>query len=293
MSENGSEVIVTILGCGSSGGVPRVGQGWGRCDPANPRNRRRRCSILVQKFPGQQAAGGAPGAFSGPDASDGLGPTNILIDTSPDLREQLLDAECDRVDAILLTHSHADHTHGIDDVRPLVIEWRKRIDVWMDDFTSAAMRERFAYIFQTPPGSQYPPLLNARQLVHGQPCDVEGSGGTLEAIPFRLDHGDIEALGFRFGGIAYTPDLVDIPDESVAHLEGLDVWIVDALRYRPHPSHFCLEQTLDWIARLKPKRAVLTNLHTDLDYAHLAAELPDGVVPAYDGMRIYADLGRT
>jgi len=285
MSPGASELVVTILGCGSSGGVPRVGQGWGRCDPSNPRNRRRRCSILVQKF--APPAGGGVGRFSGPDSSDNAGPTTVLVDMSPDLREQLIDAQCEDLDAILLTHSHADHTHGIDDVRPLVIKHRKRIQARMDAYTSELMQTRFGYIFRTPPGSQYPPLLDLVEIAHGAISDVAGAGGVIEAMPFRLNHGDIEALGVRFGSLAYTPDVVDIPDESIRFLEDLDVWIIDALRYRPHPSHFNLEQALDWIKRMKPKRAVLTNLHTDLDFEQVKSELPEGVEPAYDGMRIH------
>ena len=258
---------VVILGCGSSGGVPRVGGEWGACDPANPKNRRRRCSILVER--------------AGPD-----GVTTALVDTSPDLRDQLLDAGVKRIDGVLVTHSHADHTHGIDDLRPLVISQRQRIDFHMDDPTAEALRARFGYVFETPPGSQYPPLLNALRLEHGVAARIEGPGGPLEAIPFRLAHGDMDALGFRIGAMAYSPDVIDIPPESVPFLEGLDLWIVDALRYTRHPSHFSLEEALSWIARLKPRQAVLTNLHTDLDYDRLLSELPPHVTPAYDGLRL-------
>ncbi len=258
---------VVILGCGSSGGVPRVGGEWGACDPSNPRNRRRRCSILVER--------------AGPE-----GVTTVLVDLSPDLREQLLDAGTTRLDGVLMTHSHADHSHGIDDVRPLVIKMRRRIDVHMDEETEAAMRSRFGYIFETPPGSNYPPLMDARRITHGAPVSIDGPGGAVTATPFRLNHGDMDSLGFRFGEMAYTPDVIDIPSESVGFLEGLDLWIIDALRYTRHPSHFNLEQALGWIARMKPRRAILTNLHTDLDYNALSAELPEGVAAAYDGMRI-------
>jgi phosphoribosyl 1,2-cyclic phosphate phosphodiesterase len=263
---------ITILGCGSSGGVPRVGQGWGACDPKNSRNRRRRCSIFLRKS----------------DTARSPSPTQVLIDMSPDLRDQLLAIDVRRLDAILLTHPHADHTHGIDDVRPLVIEARKMIDVHMDAATSTVVRGAFQYIFESPPGSGYPPLLNDRRLDPGAPFSVEGPGGPLEGLPFRLRHGEIDALGFRFGDVAYTPDLNAIPDESVAALEGLDLWIVDALRYTRHPSHFSLEETLGWIERLRPRRALLTNLHTDLDFEILKTKLPPGVEPAYDGMVIGA-----
>lgn len=260
-------LAVTILGCGSSGGVPRVGNDWGACDPAEPKNRRRRCSILLER--------------TGPG-----GPTTVLVDTSPDLREQLLASSVDRLDGILVTHSHADHVHGIDDVRPLVIKMRRRIDIHMDEFTAGLVRTRFGYIFETPAGSNYPPLLNDRRLTHGVPARLEGPGGTIEALPFRLEHGDIDALGFRIGGMAYTPDVNGIPAESVGFLENLDVWIIDALRYTRHPSHFSLGEALAWIARMKPRRAILTNLHNDLDYRRLHGEVPDGVEIAFDGLQL-------
>ena len=259
-------VTITILGCGSSGGVPRVGQGWGACDPANAKNRRRRCSIMVDKT----AEAGAR--------------TRVLVDTSPDLRQQLLDLDVDHIDAILMTHPHADHTNGIDDVRPLVIKARNRIAMHMDESTAAVVRKTFSYIFETPSGSNYPPLLDERRVVRGKPILLEGPGGAIEAVPFVVHHGEIDALGYRFGATAYTPDLNAIPDQSVSYLEGLDLWIVDALRYTRHPSHFSLQETLGWIARLRPRRAVLTNLHTDMDFEVLRADLPVGIEPAYDGM---------
>ena len=263
-------LAITILGCGSSGGVPRVGQGWGACDPANPRNRRRRCSILLDR--------------AGPDGAR----TRVLVDTSPDMRQQLLDLDIDRLDAILLTHSHADHTHGIDDVRPLVIKASRRIAMHMDAATAGRVRRTFAYIFDTWPGSNYPPLLDDSRLVPGTAVALDGPGGSIEAMPFMVHHGEIDALGFRFGATAYTPDLNAIPDESVAFLEGLDTWIVDALRYTRHPSHFSLDETLRWIDRLKPRRAILTNLHTDLDFETLRRDLPAGIEPAFDGMVVPA-----
>lgn len=258
---------ITILGCGSSGGVPRVGGDWGACDRSNPKNRRRRCSILVERIKG--------------DAR-----TVALVDTSPDLREQMLDADVQRLDGILMTHAHADHTHGVDDVRPLVIRMRKRIDIHMDEPTASALRHKFSYVFETPPGSQYPPLLTEKRLTPGAPTSIDGPGGAIEALPFRLEHGDVDALGFRFGDVAYSPDLNRVPEESLDALAGLDLWIIDALRYTPHPSHLSLGEALELIRRMKPRRAILTNLHTDLDFERLRAELPAHVEPAYDGMRI-------
>jgi phosphoribosyl 1,2-cyclic phosphate phosphodiesterase len=263
-------LTVTILGCGSSGGVPRPALGWGACDPKNPKNRRRRCSLLVER---RNREGGC---------------TRVLIDTSPDLREQLLDAEVDWLDAVLFTHEHADHTHGIDDLRSLVIHRHRRLDVYLDEPTSNVIRRRFEYCFVTPPGSSYPPILNEHRLVPGHAVTIEGEGGAITALPFLQDHGDIVSLGFRFGGLAYSTDLVGLPPASVAALAGIDIWIVDALRYKPHPSHFSLEQTLAWIERIKPKHAILTNMHSDLDYAELKAKLPASIEPAYDGMRISA-----
>jgi phosphoribosyl 1,2-cyclic phosphate phosphodiesterase len=258
---------LTILGCGSSGGVPRVAQGWGACDPANPRNRRRRCSILIEQ-------------------SEGQGATTVLVDTSPDLREQLLGAGVTRLDGVLMTHSHADHTHGIDDVRPLFIASRRRIDVHMDEATSKVVRRAFPYLFETSAGSLYPALLNEKRLTRGEICAIEGPGGVIEAMPFELPHGEINALGFRFGDLAYTPDLNAVGDESLRFVENLDMWIIDALRYKPHPSHLSLDEALAWIDRMRPRRAIVTNLHTDLDYEDLRRRLPENVEPAYDGMRI-------
>ena len=256
---------VTILGCGSSGGVPRVGQGWGDCDPNEPRNRRRRCSVLIE----QQTEAGK---------------TIVLVDTSPDLREQLIDAGVMRLDGVVYTHDHADHTHGIDDIRPLMLTGRRRVEAFMDEPTAAGILKRFGYIFRTPEGSQYPPILAERRIERGELFGVGGDGGTMEILPFRLVHGDIDALGLRVGAMAYTPDVNAIPEEALDHLAGLDLWIIDALRIKPHPSHFHLEESLGWIERMKPKRAVLTNLHNDLDYATLARRLPDHIRPAHDGM---------
>jgi phosphoribosyl 1,2-cyclic phosphate phosphodiesterase len=257
---------ITILGCGSSGGVPRPALGWGACDPNNPKNRRRRTSLLVEQ--------GERGRM-----------TRVLVDTSPDLREQLIEAEVDWLDAVLYSHEHADHTHGIDDLRALVIHRRRLIDVYMDESTARAMHPRFGYCFVTPPGSEYPPILKEHRLAAGVPVQIHGQGGSIDVLPYLQEHGEITSLGFRFGDLAYSADLKNLPPASVAALEGLETWVVDALRYAPHPSHFSLEEALAWIERLKPTRAVLTNLHSDLDYDELRRKLPAGVEPAYDGMQ--------
>jgi phosphoribosyl 1,2-cyclic phosphate phosphodiesterase len=257
----------TILGCGSSMGVPRVALGWGNCDPTNPKNRRRRCSLLVQRENGAER-------------------TSVLVDTSPDLREQLLAADVHALDAVLYTHSHADHTHGIDDLRPLFIAARKRVNVYLDDLTASEVRKKFGYCFETPLGSEYPAIVQPHRAVAGEPIIVSGAGGAITVLPVLQEHGDMPSLGYRFGGLGYSCDLNGLPDASLEAFSGLDVWILDALRYAPHPSHFALDDALYWIERLKPKRAILTNLHSDLDYEVLRAKLPPHVEPAYDGLTL-------
>ena len=257
----------TILGCGSSMGVPRPALGWGACDPNNPKNRRRRTSFLVER-------------------RQGAGVTRVMIDTSPDLREQLLDANVDWLDAVLFSHGHADHTHGIDDLRPLFVNRRRRLDCYLDEQTSNDVMGRFRYCFEKPPGSEYPPILTEHRIAAGQPLTIAGQGGPIEVLPILQKHGEIPSLGFRFGSLAYCCDLVGFPDESLPALDGLDVWILDALRYTPHPSHFSLADALAWIERIKPGRAILTNLHSDLDYEALRGQLPPGVEPAYDGLQV-------
>jgi phosphoribosyl 1,2-cyclic phosphate phosphodiesterase len=256
---------ITILGCGSSTGVPRVGNDWGACNPANPKNRRRRCSILVERI----AAGGC---------------TTVLIDTSPDLREQLLAAGVKRLDGVIYTHDHADHTHGIDDLRMLCYAQRRLVDIWADARTLAILRQRFDYCFETPPGSSYPAIVKAHSIDNLAPVHISGPGGDLTFQPFRQIHGDIDTLGLRVGGVAYSCDLNDLPPEALTHLQGLDLWILNTLRYTPHPSHLTLTKALHWIERMTPRLSVLTHLHIDIDYDEIAAILPSQVVPAFDGM---------
>ena len=260
----------TILGCGSSGGVPRIGGYWGDCDPANPKNRRRRCSLLVQRM-GQG------------------GTTNVLIDTSPDMRQQLLDADVGHLNGVLYTHEHADHIHGIDDLRVAAINARERVNVWADQRTYDHLMRRFSYCFVQPEDSAYPPICDINLITPPSDVSVNGPGGHISARPFDQTHGTINSLGYRIGSVAYSSDLNDLPDESIGALANLDVWIVDALRRTPHPSHFSLEETLHWLERINPKRAILTNMHVDMDYDTLRAELPEHVEPAYDGMRIRLD----
>jgi phosphoribosyl 1,2-cyclic phosphate phosphodiesterase len=257
----------TILGCGSSMGVPRPALGWGACDPNNPKNRRRRTSLLVER--------------AGPN-----GATRVLVDTSPDLREQMLDADVQWLDGVLMTHEHADHCHGIDDLRALFVKKRRRLDMYMTEATAAVIRARFGYCFATPPGSEYPPIANEQRIAPGTAVTIDGEGGPITALPILQQHGDIASLGFRFGNFAYSCDLNGLPPESANALAGLEVWVVDALRYQPHPSHFSLADALAWIERIKPRRAILTNLHSDLDYETLRAQLPPHVEPAYDGIGV-------
>lgn len=260
-----AELVFTILGCGSSGGVPRVGGLWGDCDPTNPKNIRRRCSLLVERIT---------------DA----GKTQVLIDTSPDMRQQLLDAQVTNLDAVVFTHGHADHVHGIDDVRPIVFARGSRMPVWADEPTQKRLLDSFGYAFIQAKGSLYPPILDMKT-IDGDVV-VDGAGGQITLTPFLVGHGSIDALGFRVGGLAYLPDVAEIYDDAWPVLENLDIWIVDALRRDPHHTHAHLDRTLDWIARVSPKHAVLTDMHIDLDYETLKAETPDHVEPAFDGMQL-------
>ena len=257
---------VTILGCGGSGGVPYAdgtpGGDWGACDPGNPKNRRRRVSILVEQ-----------------------GATCLLVDTSPDLREQLLDAKVTRLDAVLFTHAHADHCHGLDDLRPLTNRRRTQIDAYMDRATQDSLTARFAYAFVSScePGSLYPPLFN------DQVIDGPLSLGGIEITAFVQGHGDGTSLGYRFGPVAYSTDVVSLDEAAFAALAGVQLWIVDCLRERPHPTHSHLAQTLDWIGRVGPARALLTHMNHQIDYEELKSRCPPGVEPAYDGMVVEVD----
>jgi phosphoribosyl 1,2-cyclic phosphate phosphodiesterase len=269
---------VRILGCGSSGGVPRLGGGpdgapfWGACDPANPKNRRSRCSILVRR-------------------KSSAGETRVLIDTSPDLREQLLAARIGRLDGVLMTHDHADQAHGMDDLRVVAMNRGSRLDMWCDRAGWAGLMQKFGYCFRTPPGSDYPAILNAHELAEPfAPFQIAGTGGTLPVLAFGQRHGRIRSLGYRIGPLAYSPDVDGLDEAAFAALAGVECWIVDALRYKPHPSHAHLARTLEWIEKVKPERAVITNMHVDLDYETLKRELPVGVEPAYDGMAVAFDL---
>lgn len=264
-----AELRFTILGCGSSGGVPRLGGHWGDCDPLDPKNARRRCSMLIERI-GEH------------------GTTRVLIDTSPDLRSQLLDAGIGTLDAVVYTHSHADHVHGIDDLRMVVFNKRERLPVWADGATQNDLLSRFGYAFVQPHGSPYPPILNLFTI--DGTFTVEGAGGPISLTPFEIEHGSIDALGFRIGPLAYLPDVSAMTDEAWDAIKGAECWILDALRRTPHPSHSHLENSLEWIAKSQIPRAILTNMHIDLDYETVLHETPDHIEPAFDGMQISYDV---
>lgn len=253
----------TILGCGTSAGVPRIGNDWGSCDPQNVKNRRTRVSILVQSET-----------------------TTILVDTSPDLREQLLAAGVIAIDAVLWTHDHADHCHGIDDLRQVYHHrvYQGRHDEPIDGYASAPamklLKQRFAYAFEGRDGY--------RQIVSGHDLCEEFSMGDIAIRCVNMSHGSIWSTGFRFEhngrSIGYATDFHEVTEAMVDLFAGVDVWIVDALREKPHPTHPHLAMTLGAIERITPERAYLTHMDNSMDYARLCAILPPAVRPAYDGL---------
>jgi len=263
---------ITILGSGSSGGVPRADGEWGACDPSEPRNARSRCSMLARRR-----------------RDDGGEETTVLVDTSPDMRLQTAAAGVKRLDAVLYTHEHADQANGMDDLRAFYLKNRSRTPCYMDARTRAQLGARFGYIFRGEGG--YPAICDIVDLPPlGEAFAIEGPSGAVPVTTFDQDHGNIRTVGYRFGDVAYSSDVVALPEASFDALAGVRVWIVDALRYRAHPTHASVEMALEWIARVRPERAILTNLHIDLDYAELSARLPAGVEPAFDGMVIETDL---
>ena len=263
---------ITILGSGSSGGVPRADGNWGVCDPSDPRNRRTRCSMMIRR----------PSA-EGPERW-----TTVVVDASPEFRLQTAAAGARRLDALLMTHDHADQAHGIDDIRAFAQRQRARIPCHADAATDATLRQRFGYIFSGEKG--YPAIADLVAIPpHGAAWEVDGPSGAVPVTTFDQDHGGMRSVGYRFGPIAYSSDVVELDDAAFRAMAGVEVWIVDALRYTPHPTHAHVERTLGWIERLRPARAILTNLHIDLDYRELSARLPAGTEPAFDGMRIEFD----
>ena len=264
-----------ILGCGSSGGVPRIGGDWGVCDPNEPKNGRTRCSVLIQKW-------------EGGDEPDPKTCTSVLIDTSPDLRVQLLREDIRRLDAVFYTHDHADQSHGIDDLRAIAYRMRKQIPTYMDEHTKVHVFQRFKYCFEMPEGRVHPPILAMQDLISdGSKTTIDGPGGTISVETLEVSHGPTPSLGFLIDGkLAYSPDVWGVSDDVLERLNGIDVWIVDALRYSPHPTHAHADKSLSWLAKAQVKSAVLTNLHIDMDYMTLREQLPPIIEPAYDGMRV-------
>lgn len=251
---------VTILGCGGSGGVPMIGNVWGDCDPNEPRNRRRRVSILVEE-----------------------GDTRLLVDTSPDLREQFLDAGIDRLTAVVLTHAHADHVHGIDDLRTVNFLMQAPLPLFATPETLEEVGRRFGYALKPPsaPPTFYRPVLTPTPIV-GDRFSV----GAIEARCFEQDHGYGTTLGLRFGPVAYSTDVVRLSEHAFDTLRGVDTWIVDCLRPTPHPTHAHFDRVLEWVAKLRPRRTVLTHMGHHMDYRSVAARCPPGVEPAHDGMTL-------
>ena len=255
---------VTVLGSGSSGGTPQAGTGWGKCDPTNPKNRRRRPSILVK-----------------------TDETSILVDTSPDLREQLLDADVTHLDAVLFTHAHADHLHGIDDLRGINRAMKTTIDAYADEDTLEAIYQRFGYVFAPLPKnatSIFKPLLVPHALKDRDTFQI----GDIPITGFIQSHGFSQTMGFRIGNVGYTTDVVELPDHAFEILAGIDVWIIGTLIDRPHPTHADVDKALVWIDRVGPKKGYLTHLSQGLDHAELEAYLPAHVEPTYDGLIIEA-----
>jgi phosphoribosyl 1,2-cyclic phosphate phosphodiesterase len=253
---------VTILGCGGSGGVPLIGCKCPVCTSSDSRNKRTRVSIVVAE-----------------------GDTCILVDTSPDLRQQFLANGLSKVDAVFLTHSHADHLHGIDDLRSVNFHRNAPLDIWSDKQTLSEATRRFGYAFNPPrhvDGVWYAPSLRPREMTG--PVTI----GPVTVVPFHQEHGGDRdpTLGLRFGKFAYSTDVKVMPEEAFAVLAGVEVWVVDCLQERVNIAHSDLAQTLAWIDRLKPKRAILTHMNHTVDYATWKARLPAGVEPAYDGMTI-------
>ena len=263
---------VTILGCGSSGGVPRVGNDWGVCDPKEPKNRRTRCSLLVEQWEGGKE----------PPNED---KTVILIDTSPDVREQLLKAKVTHIDAVLYTHDHADQSHGIDDLRAIAYRMRKQIPVFMDAPTKDNLFNRFRYCFEMPEGRVHPPILDLQPSFKASDhVSISGSGGDIDIDVLGLSHGPVPSSGFKFNNqLSYTPDVWDIDDDMLDLISGSKIWIVDALRYNPSPTHAHVDKSLMWQARIAVPNIILTNLHVDMDYAILSKELMSSQSLAYDG----------
>lgn len=265
--------VFTVLGCSSSPGVPRPTGDWGACDPKNPKNRRRRASLLIEQF----AANG--------------GKTTIVVDTGPDFREQMISANVTNIDGVIYTHSHADHTHGIDDLRTFALDGRRKIDIYLDAPTLHHLQTSFGYVIISPENSNYPPIVQTNLISDlTENLLISGEGGTIEIELIDQIHGNIRSIGLRIGDFAYCSDVNQFPSESIARLQGLDTLIIDATLMTPHISHFSLDQAIGWVEKLAAKNAITTHMHTPLDYDTVMAYTPDNMQPAYDGMQITQTL---
>jgi phosphoribosyl 1,2-cyclic phosphate phosphodiesterase len=254
---------VTVLGCGASAGVPIIGNIWGNCDPKNPKNRRRRSSIFIE-----------------------YDDTKLLVDTSPDMREQLIDTGISTFDAIFYTHEHADHTHGIDDLRLIYyLNNQKSIPVYTDQRCMNELHQRFPYLFGIGNNAATPEDFNAflePHIISTDPFTIKD----IPMIPFIQDHGTITSLGFRIEDFAYSTDAVNLDETAFEKLKGIKVWVVDCLRMTPSKVHAHLDKTLEWIDRVNPEQAYFTQMSADLDYDKLCQILPSHIRPAYDGLTL-------
>jgi phosphoribosyl 1,2-cyclic phosphate phosphodiesterase len=261
---NNETIKITILGCGASAGVPRPNLDWGDCDSTEPKNRRRRASILIEQYD-----------------------STIVVDTGADFCHQMIDAKVTKLDAVIYTHMHADHTNGIDDLRSYFLNQNKRIPVYSDQNTLSYLQQTFAYCFKTPSGSNYPPILEANEIMAGTKFSIQGKGGDIEILPILQQHGNINSLGLRIGDVAYCTDVSAINNEIISNLQNLKYLIIGALQYKPHISHLSVSQALDFIAEVKPEKAYFTHMHNKLDYNKLKDSLPNNIEPAYDGLTLF------
>lgn len=265
--------VFTVLGCSSSPGVPRPSGDWGACDPQNPKNRRRRASLLIEQF------------------ADNGEKTTVVVDTGPDFREQMISAEVTCIDGVLYTHAHADHIHGIDDLRTFALDGRKKIDIYLNAPTLAHLKSSFGYVIASPKNSNYPPIVETNLLSDlNKKLYISGSGGTIEIELIDQIHGNIRSIGLRIGDFAYCCDVNAFPQESIEKLLGLKTLIIDATLMTPHVSHFSLDQAIEWVEKLGAQNAITTHMHTPLDYDAVMAYTPQNMQPAYDGMQIVQEL---
>tara|TARA_Y100000590_G_scaffold470715_1_gene668347 strand:- start:10282 stop:11094 length:813 start_codon:yes stop_codon:yes gene_type:complete len=262
---NDKDIKITILGCGSSTGVPRVGNEWGDCDPSIPENKRNRCSLLIEKINNNKK-------------------TTIVIDTGPDFRHQMNSSNVKKIDAIFYTHEHADHTHGIDDVRMYALRDKTRIDIYASRNTSNNLKHKFGYCFSSKNDSSYPPILRLNEIREEKTYLISGEGGDIKITPILQNHGNINSFGYKVKNFVYSSDLNDIPQNSLKYIQDIELWIVDSLRWNWHPTHFNVDSAVEWTNKLNVKNSILTNLHIDLDYNKLSKYLPSHIKPAYDGL---------